>query len=114
MIDRKHSNMQVLSKDEQTYLEVHADEILKEKGISKATFAAAMGVKAQNFNKLVGTKNIVTLSQMGNYLNIPLQVLIYGKEEEVERDIKGCVFVDGKQNLIFSKEDIENLLKALE
>ena len=113
MIDRKRSNMQVLSKDEQTYLEVHADEILKEKGISKATFAAAMGVKAQNFNKLVGTKNIVTLTQMGNYLNIPLQVLIYGKEEK-EREIRGCVFVDGKANLIESKEDIENLLKRLE
>ena len=105
--------MQVLSKDEQTYLEVNADKILKERGISKVTFAAAMGVKAQNFNKLVGTKNIVTLSQMGNYLNSPLHVLIFGKEEK-EREIRGCVFVDGKANLIESKEDIENLLKRLE
>lgn len=106
--------MEVLSKEQQTYIEVHADEILKEKGISKAQFATAMGVKAQNFAKLVGTKNIVTLSQIGNYLNIPLHILIYGKEEVAERDIKGCVFVDGKPNLISSKEDIENLLKGLE
>lgn len=105
--------MQVLSKDEQTYLEVHADEILKEKGISKAAFATAMGVKAQNFNKLVGTKNIVTLSQMGNYLNIPLQVLIFGREEK-ELEIRGCVFVDGEANLIKCKEDIKNLLNKLE
>ena len=104
--------MQVLSKEQQTYLEVHADEILKDKGISKATFTAAMGVKAQNFNKLVGTKNIVTLTQIGSYLNIPLQVLIYGKEEK-EKEILGCIFVDGTSHTVRSVEELETLINTI-
>ena len=104
--------MQVLSKEQQTYIEVHADEILRERGISKVQFANAMCVKPQNFNKLIATKNIVTLTQMANFLNIPLQVLIYGKEDK-EQDIKGCIFINGTPHIINGKEDIENVLNEL-
>ena len=104
--------MLLLEKDQRTYFEGHADDILKERGISKAQFSKAMGVAPQNINKLFGTKNAITLSNIANYLNIPLQVLLTGTETK-ERDIHGCVYVDGKPSLISSKEDLTNLLNDL-
>ena len=104
--------MQVLSKDQKTYFEDHADDLLKERGISKAEFAKAMGVMPQNTNKLVGTKNICTLTSIANYLDIPLPVILFGNEE-AEQDIHGCIYINGKPHLINSKEDIESILKDI-
>ena len=104
--------MQVLSKDQKTYFEDHADDLLKERGISKAEFAKAMGVMPQNTNKLVGTKNICTLTSIANYLDIPLSVILFGNVE-TEQDIHGCIYINGKPHLINSKEDIESILKEI-
>ena len=104
--------MQVLSKDQKTYFEDHADDLLKERGISKAQFAKAMGVIPQNINKLVGTKNICTLTSIANYLGIPLPLILFGNEEE-EQDIHGCIYINGKPVLVNSKEDIEKVLKEI-
>lgn len=104
--------MQVLSKDQKTYFEDHAEDFLKERGISKAQFAKAMGVSPQNINKLVGTKNICTLTSIANFLDIPLSVILFGNEE-TEQDIHGCIYINGKHHLISSKEDIENILKVI-
>ena len=104
--------MQVLSKDQKTYFEDHADDLLKERGISKAEFAKAMGVMPQNTNKLVGTKNICTLTSIANYLDIPLPVILFGNEE-AGQDIHGCIYINGKPHLINSKEDIESILKEI-
>ena len=105
--------MQVLSKDQKTYFEDHAEDFLKQRGISKAQFAKAMGVIPQNINKLVGTKNICTLTSIANYLDIPLSVILFGNEE-AEQDIHGCIFINGKENIVHSREDIKNLLENLE
>lgn len=105
-------NMEVLAEDQKTFIEIHADEILKERGISKAQFAKAMGVAPQNFNKLVATKNIVTLTNIAKYLNLPLNSLIFGKAEQ-ERSIRGCVFVDDQEHMVRSKKDLEDLINAL-
>lgn len=105
--------MQVLSKDQKTYFEDHADDLLKERGISKAEFAKAMGVMPQNTNKLVGTKNICTLTSIANYLNIPLPVILFGNEE-AEQDIHGCIYINGKPVLVSNKEELLNLAKSLE
>ena len=105
--------MQVLSKDQKTYFEDHAEDFLKQRGISKAQFAKAMGVIPQNINKLVGTKNICTLTSIANYLDIPLSVILFGNEE-AEQVIHGCIFINGKENIVHSREDIKNLLENLE
>lgn len=103
------NNMFVLSKEQSTYFEQHADEILKDKGVSKAQFAKALGVAPQNINKLLGTKNALTLSNISSYLNIPLRFLLFGNAEK-ERDIHGCIYIDGIPHLINGKDDIETLL----
>ena len=106
------NNMIVLSKEQSTYFEQHADEILKEKGVSKAQFAKALGVAPQNINKLLGTKNALTLSNIASYLNIPLPFLLFGNAEK-ERDIHGCIYIDGIPHLVNSKDDLETLMTEL-
>ncbi len=105
-------NMLLLAKEQKTYFEEHAEEFLKEKNITKAQLAKEMGVAPQNINKLFGTKNALTLSKIASYLNIPLQVLLFGNEEK-ERDIHGCIYVDRTAHLISSKEDLINLVNEL-
>lgn len=104
--------MQVLSKDQKTYFEDHADDLLKERGISKAQFAKAMGVSPQNINKLIGTKNVCTLTNIADHLEIPLPVILFGKDD-AEKDIHGCIYINGKPVLVSSKEDLLNLAKTL-
>lgn len=104
--------MFLLSKDQKTYFEEHADEILKEKGISKTAFAKAMGVAPQNANKLFGTKNAITLCSISDYLSIPLKVLLLGYNT-ADKEIHGCIYIDGEPNLVSSKQELENLLNTL-
>ena len=113
MFVEKTSYMLLLAKEQKTFFEEHAEDFLKDKNITKAQFAKAMGVAPQNINKLFGTKNALTLSNIASFLDIPLQVLLFGKEEK-ERDIHGCVYVDGTPRLINNRSDIEQLLKDTE
>lgn len=112
MFVENECNMSVLAKEQKTYFEEHAEEILKEKNITKAQLAKAMGVAPQNINKLFGTKNAITLSNIATFLNIPLQVLLTGIETK-ERNIHGCVYVDGKPVLINGGEDLIKLAKEV-
>ena len=112
MFVENECNMLVLAKEQKTYFEEHAEEILKEKNITKAQLAKMIGVAPQNINKLFATKNAMTLAMVASYLGIPLQVILFGREEE-ERDIHGCIYVDKAAHLISSKEDIINLLSEL-
>ena len=112
MFAENECNMSVLAKEQKTYFEEHAEEFLKEKNISKALFAKEMGVAPQNINKLFGTKNALTLSKIASYLDIPLQVLLFGKEDK-EQDVHGCIYVDRTAHLISSKEDLINLANEL-
>lgn len=102
--------MEVLEK---TYLEEHGEQMLVEAGMSKVQFAEKVGIAAQNVKKLFATKNITTLAKVAEVLNISLQVLIYGHTEQSSTDIHGCIYINGKPNLIAKKEDIEELLQSL-
>ena len=104
--------MHVLSKDQKTYIEEHAVEILNERGISKAQFAKAMGAIPQNFNKLVGTKNVVTLTHIAEYLDIPLHVLLFGDEKN-EPEVHGVLYINEKAVIVSNKEELGKLVKEL-
>ena len=94
---------------ENTYFEKHAEEFLRNAGLTKAKFADAMGVARQNVIKLFETKNVITLSKAASVLGVPLDTLIHGHMSE--RKIDGFIEIDGnKVYRIRSREDIEKLL----
>ncbi len=97
---------------EKTYFEIHGEEMLSSAGISKVQFATIMGIAPQNVNKLLATKNVITLSKIATILNVPLQTIIYGREQQ-NKSIYGCIYYNGVPHLINKKEDLETILKFL-
>ena len=98
--------------EEKTYFEVHGDDILRSKGVSKTAFAEMMGIKKQNVNALFQTKNILTLRKVARILDVPFEMLIsYADEPSIE--INGYIEVNGKMIKVKDREDIINLLAEL-
>ena len=98
---------------EKTYFEEHAAEILAVANMNKAQFAKEMGVLPQNINKLISTKNVVMLAKVSSVLNIPLQVLIYGEQEQNETapsDVYGCIYIDNQPYIFNNREELDKLL----
>lgn len=104
-----HCNMEQLP--ERTYFEAHAEELLKQAGLTKAGFAGRMGVARQNVQKVFETKNVFTLMRVARILNVPLTVLIYGRESEYSID--GFVEVNGTTYRLRSRKDIVALMSKI-
>lgn len=95
----------------ETYFSQHAEELLSEKKITKATFAKEMAVKPQNVKKLFSTNNVQLLSKVSDVLGIPIDFLING--EKKGGAIDGFVEIGNETYRIKSKEDILNLAKLI-
>ena len=94
------------------YFEVHGDEILRSKGISKTEFAEMMGIKKQNVNSLFQTKNIITLRRAAKVLDVPFELLI-SNADEPDIEINGYIEINGKMVKVKDRSDIVNLLSEL-
>lgn len=94
------------------YFEVHGDDILRSKGISKTDFAEMMGIKKQNVNALFQTKNILTLRKAAKVLDVPFELLI-SSADEPDIEINGYIEVNGKMVKVKDRNDIVNLLSEL-
>ena len=86
-------------------------EQVARKGMSKAEFSSKMGIARQNLDSLLDSKkkDINTIIKMSEVLDIPFLEFI-GIQE---KNIHGCIYINGKPVLVNSREDIENLLKEL-
>ena len=89
-------------------------EILQEKGISKTEFAERMGIKKQNVNGALETKNLDKIQEIANVLGVDYLELITEKQEEPKSVINGFVEYNEKIYKIASREDLENLLNTIE
>ena len=99
---------------EKTYFEEHAMEMLTAANMTKAQFARAMDILPQNINKLISTKNVVMLIKVSSVLNIPLQTLIYGEQEqddEPQTDVYGCIYINSTPHIFNNREELDELLK---
>lgn len=97
---------------EQTYWELHAKEILKDKGITNVELAKRLDILPQNVRKWVETKNIVNLSRISEVIGVDLNYLLYGNGNE-DTSINGYIEVNNKIYKIKCKEDINALLEVI-
>ena len=90
-----------------------AEQIMR-KGMSKAEFASRMGIARQNLDSLLDSKkkDINTIIKMSEVLDIPFLDFIGMKPKET--DIHGCIYIDGKPNLVNNKQELLDLVKSLE
>ena len=97
---------------EKTYFEEHAMEMLTAANMTKAQFARAMDILPQNVSKLISTKNVVMLIKVSSVLNIPLQTLIYGEQEEApQTDVHGCIYINNTPHIFNNRAELDELLK---
>lgn len=97
---------------EQTYLEIHAADLLKQAGLTKTELAVKLGVKPQNVNKLLATNNVHTLTKMGEILGVSLQYLLDGPLV-IDAELNGFVEYGGKIYRIKNKSDLESMLSEM-
>ena len=98
--------------DPRLYFELHGEEMLRMRGMSKTEFAERMGVKKQNVNSLFQTKNIVTLKKAAEVLEMPLELLV-STPDAVEVEINGYLEVNGVMKKIKGKEDLMNIMAEI-
>jgi transcriptional regulator with XRE-family HTH domain len=95
-------------------IKLQIERILHEKRISKTAFADMLGIKKQNVNGVLETRNLDKIQEIANVLGVDYLELITEKEEAPKPTINGFVEYNEKIYKISSKEDLENLLQIVE
>jgi transcriptional regulator with XRE-family HTH domain len=92
-------------------IKLQIERILHEKRISKTAFADMLGIKKQNVNGVLETRNLDKIQEIANLLGVDLLELITDKEEEEAKKptINGFVEYNEKIYKIASKEDLEQI-----
>lgn len=95
-------------------IKLRIEEILREKRITKSAFADMLGIKKQNVNGVLETKNLDKIQEIADVLGVDYLELITDKEETPKPTING--FVEYNENIykIDSKEDLVSLLNIIE
>ena len=77
-------------RENKLYFEEKGEQLLREKGLSKAEFARRMGIRRQNVNQLFTTKNLFVLRKAADVLGVPFELLIgYAHEPNLDE----CIFL---------------------
>ena len=95
-------------------IKLQIERILHEKRISKTAFADMLGIKKQNVNGVLETRNLDKIQEIANLLGVNYLELITEKQEEQKPIIYGFVEYNEKIYKIASREDLENLLDIIE
>ncbi len=95
-------------------IKLRIEEILHKKRISKTAFADMLGIKKQNVNGALETKNLDKIQEIANVLGVDYLELITDKEQEQKSAIIGFVEYNEKIHKITSKEDLVYLLNMIE
>ena len=90
------------------------EQMLKQKGISKAEFATQMGVHRQNLDALLKSqkKDINTIIKMAEILEVPFDVFC-GFTDASDPQPQGIIKFHGHYYDINSKEDVLKLLDIM-
>lgn len=95
-------------------IKLQIEHILREKRIKKSAFADMLGIKKQNVNGVLETKNLDKIQEIANTLGVDYLQLITDKDKTPKPTINGFVEYNEKIYKISSKEDLENLLQTIE
>lgn len=65
---------------------MNVEELLKEKGLSKAAFADMIGAKRQNINSLLKNPTLESIEKFAKALDVETWQLFTSKEEIIEKE----------------------------
>lgn len=88
-------------------------DVAKSKGMTMAQIAEKLGINPITLSQsLNGNPTLSRLTEVANVLGVDVSELFV--QPKGKQDIHGCIFINGKENIVHSREDIENLLKEIE
>ena len=90
------------------------EQLLKEKGFSKAEFATRMGLRRQNLDVMLNSqkKDINVIIRMAEILDVPFDEFC-GFLPEKRHQPEGIIKYDGHYYDVHTTKDIEDLLKLI-
>ena len=91
-------------------VKLQIEKILHEKKITKTAFAEMLGIKKQNVNLLLETRNIDKIQEIADALGVDFNDLLSEKKVEVAPSINGYVEVDSEIYPIKSREQFVTLI----
>ena len=94
-------------------IKLQIERILHEKRITKSAFADMLGIKKQNVNGVLETRNLDKIQEIANVLGVDYLELITEKKETPKPTINGFIEINENIYKISSKEDLENLLQTI-
>ena len=87
-------------------------DVAKSKGMTMTQIAEKLGINPITLSQsLNGNPTLSRLTEVANVLGVDVSQLFV--QPRGEQDIHGCIFINGKENIVHSREDIENLLKEI-
>ena len=95
-------------------IKLRIEQILQEKRITKSAFADMLGIKKQNVNTILETRNLDKIQEIADILGVDYLDLITDKEEEQKPNLNGYIEYNGEIYKIANKKDIEDLLTIIE
>lgn len=87
------------------------EDILNERGLSKAAFAEMMGTSRQNVNALLKNPTRAKLEEIAAVLNVPLWQLFASPEEVVSQEFIAFFYHKGRTHTPTTMDEIMDILK---
>lgn len=87
------------------------EEILNERGLSKAAFAEMMGTSRQNVNALLKNPTRAKLEKIASVLQVPLWQLFASPEEVVSQEFIAFFYHKGRTHTPTTMDEIMDILK---
>lgn len=89
------------------------EDVMQEKGVTKAEFARRWGCLPQNVNSLLETDNLKKLNKIAEVIGCDVTDFISAKEKESQPSINGYIEYNGEVHTIKNMCDLNNLMTII-
>lgn len=90
------------------------EEVMQEKGITKAEFSRRWGCLPQNVNSLLETDNLSKLTKIAEMIGCNVADFITTNEKEPQPSINGYIEYNGEVYTIKCLSDLNNLMTIID
>ena len=90
------------------------EQIMQEKGVTKAEFARKWGCLPQNVNSLLETDNLKKLTKIAEVIGCDVTDFITAKGKEPQPSINGYIEYNGEVYAIKCTRDLTNLMTTID
>ena len=95
-------------------VKLQIERVLREKKITKTAFAEMLGIKKQNVNILLDTRNIDKIQEIADALQVDVQELLFETSPKISPIINGYVEINEEIHPVKNTEQLLNLIDKVD